>query len=235
MPFCQNCGQEYPNGAPQCPKCGMLLMQQPIQPNQMPQQQQVTPNTPQKPKKKTSGCLVAILIVIGLSCLSALSGNHNKNNGQHSSAPNEPTVTTAVSTTVTEPSTTAAETAAPEESSAESQTESTAEEAEPIRIVADEENEYSEEYTLNAGTDMPDTNIVYFLPAGRYKVTNVGDYRNQFNVYSRETHITDEGWEEAADSLPALLLEPGESQEVTIPEDYYIEIHGGAFELVPIR
>lgn len=230
MPYCNNCGQQNPEGAPFCNYCGAVLN---AQQNQMQNPQQLMQNNPQqKPKKKKNGCLIAILVVLGLSLLSAITGNHRKETNQDTTATKEPSVTTTASIIETEPVTTASETTAPEESSTEIL--ETTEDIHSIRIVADEENEYSEEYTLNAGTDLPDTNIVYFLPAGRYEVTNTGKNRNQFNVYSRETHIVD-GWEEPLYTPVVELLDVGESAEIEIPEDHYIEIHGGEFELIPIQ
>lgn len=81
---------------------------------------------------------------------------------------------------------------------------------------------------------MPDTNIVYFLPAGHYKVTNTGEQINQLNVYSRETYIED-GWEYPLYTPVVKMIEAGESDEIDIPEDHYIEIHGGSFDLIPIK
>lgn len=59
MAFCQNCGQQFPDGTPQCPNCGMPMMQQPVyQQNPYPNQQQFAPNmNMQQPKKKGKGVL----------------------------------------------------------------------------------------------------------------------------------------------------------------------------------
>lgn len=232
MPFCQNCGQQFQDGMPQCPNCGMPVMQQPVyQQNPYPNQQQFAPNMQmqQQPKKKGKGCLIAIAVVVGLCLLSSLSGNKNKDTADSSSEAS-PSVTTTATTIKTPEKTTAVTTET--ESIAES-TEAP-EAVEPIKIVSGESNEYSEEYTVNADTDMPETNIVYFLPAGKYKVTNIGEYMNQINVYSRETYVED-GWEYPLYTPYVKLLDVGESDTVEIPEDHYIEIHGGAFELTPIQ
>lgn len=229
MMICNNCRQQVQDGMPQCPFCGAPLnMQQPVfQQNPMMNQQQFIPNMPQQKPKKKNGCLIAVLIFLGLGFLSSLAkgGKNDSGTTQKPAVTSEPAITTAVPET--EPTNIEEESTAPAESSEE--------DVQPIRIVSGEENEYSEEYTLNAGTDMPDTNIVYFLPVGRYKVTNVGENRNQFNVYSRETYIDDIGWEYPVSTPVVILLEIGESAEVEIPEDHYIEIHGGAFELLPIE
>lgn len=79
MSFCQNCGQQIPDGAPQCPNCGMPLMQQPVN------QQQFAPNMPMqqqpKKKKKGEGCLVAIIIVIALFIFFPKGNGSNKQDG----------------------------------------------------------------------------------------------------------------------------------------------------------
>ena len=85
MAFCQNCGQQFPDGTPQCPNCGIPLMQQPVyQQNPYPNQQQFTPNMnvqQTKKKKKGEGCLIAIIIVFALFfVLPALYRNSNQSN-----------------------------------------------------------------------------------------------------------------------------------------------------------
>ena len=77
MAFCQNCGQQFPDGAPQCPNCGMPMMQQPVyQQNPYPNQQQFAPNmNVQQPKKKGKGCLIAVLVGIGIIILGGIAGS----------------------------------------------------------------------------------------------------------------------------------------------------------------
>ena len=232
MMICNNCRQQVQDGLQQCPFCGAPLnMQQPVfQQNPMQNPQQFVQNMnmqQQKPKKKKKGCLIAVLIFLGLGFLSSLAkgGKNDSGTTQKPAVTSEPAITTAAPET--EPTNIEEESTAPAESSEE--------DVQPIRIVSGEENEYSEEYTLNAGTDSEETNIVYFLPAGRYKVTNIGKYINQINVYSRETYTDDAGWENPVSSPVAERLDPEASAEIEIPEDHYIEIHGGAFELLPIE
>ena len=68
---------------------------------------------------------------------------------------------------------------------------------------------------------------------GTYIVTNVGEYMNQFNVYSDEIHVTEEGWEEPAEVIYVKLLDVGASDTFNIADGQYIEIHEPAsFELV---
>lgn len=238
MSFCQNCGQQIPDGAPQCPNCGAPLMQQAMnqqpvyQQNPYPNQQQAAPsiNMQQQPKKKKGkGCLIAIAVVIGLCLLSSLSGNRNKNTADSSSG-----AATSATTKATTKKTTEKTAAVTTETDSIAETTEAPEAVEPIKIISGETNEYSEEYTLNEGTEFSDTNIVYFVPAGKYKVTNTGQNINQFNVYSRETHIVD-GWEEPLYTPVVIMIDAGESDTVEIPENHYIEIHGGSFELSPLE
>lgn len=94
-----------------------------------------------------------------------------------------------------------------------------------IQLVAGEEGEYGDLLTLNKGTELEETQYVYHIPAGEYIVTNIGDNMGQINIYSDETHVTDEGWEEPAESFYIKLLDVGESDTFTIEDGQYIEIH----------
>jgi len=53
----------------------------------------------------------------------------------------------------------------------------------------------------------------------------LSDYSAQISVYSRGIHVTEEGWEEPKEFIFAKVLSAGESTEITIGEDQYIEIH----------
>ena len=97
MSFCQNCGQQIPDGAPQCPNCGMPLMQQAMnqqpvyQQNPYPNQQQVVPNIntqQQQPKKKGKGCLIAIIIAFVLLFVFPKTNRNNQqsNEGEQSAS-----------------------------------------------------------------------------------------------------------------------------------------------------
>lgn len=94
-----------------------------------------------------------------------------------------------------------------------------------VVLVAGQSNEYAEVLTLNKGTEFEETQYVYYLPAGTYTAKNVSIYPSQINVYSRETHINEAGREEPSETIFVKLLQVGESVEVSIKEDEYIEIH----------
>ena len=98
-----------------------------------------------------------------------------------------------------------------------------AEAALTIDLVAGKENEYSEPRTLNAGTEFEETQLVYYVPAGTYEVTNAGEYPTQVNVYEGVA-VNDEGWEEPANVGDIITLKVGETGQITVPEGYYVDI-----------
>lgn len=100
----------------------------------------------------------------------------------------------------------------------------TEEEKLSFELVAGEAGEYGTVVTFNKGTDGEDTIIAYHVPAGTYTVTNKGEYMNQISIYSDETHITEEGWEEPAETFGAKLIDAGESDTISIEEGQYIEL-----------
>lgn len=105
-----------------------------------------------------------------------------------------------------------------------------------ITLIAGKYGEYGKDLTYNKGTEFEDKRIAYFVPYGTYKITNVGEYLTQVNVYSDETVINEDGWEEIADSVCNDVLKVGESLTVTIPENYHVDISEPThITLEPIR
>jgi len=96
-----------------------------------------------------------------------------------------------------------------------------------IEINADELGEYGQELVLNENTDMPDNTIGYFVPTGKYEVTNKGDYPTQVNIYKNEKHVTEEGWEEWADGN-VVLIKVGESAEIEVHDGYFVNVDAPA-------
>ena len=94
-----------------------------------------------------------------------------------------------------------------------------------FELVAGEEGEYGELFTMNKGTEFEETYYIYHVPSGTYTVTNTGEYMNQFNVYSDEITVNDAGWEEVAEVFYAEVLDVGASDAVTIEDGQFIEIH----------
>ena len=100
-----------------------------------------------------------------------------------------------------------------------------------FNIIGGEVGEYGSEITLNAGTELEETRLVYHIPAGTYVVTNKGKNMNQFNVYSDEVTKTDEGWEEPAESVFVKLIDVDSSEEFTITDNQYIYVTDGEWQI----
>ncbi len=98
-----------------------------------------------------------------------------------------------------------------------------------FELVAGEAGEYGTPVIFNKGTDLEETIIAYHVPAGTYTVTNNGEYMNQISIYSDETHITEEGWEEPAEAFGAKLIDAGKTDTISIEEGQYIELSEPAF------
>lgn len=93
-----------------------------------------------------------------------------------------------------------------------------------FELVAGEQGEYGQMITYNKGTEFEENFYAYYVPAGTYTVTNVGDYMSQFNVYSDEIVVNDAGWEEVAEAYFVKLIDVDKSETVTIEEGQHIEI-----------
>lgn len=94
-----------------------------------------------------------------------------------------------------------------------------------FELIAGEQGEYGELFTINKDTEFEETYYIYRIPAGTYKVTNTGEYMNQFNVYGETVYVTEEGWEELSDVFYVKLLKVEESDTFTIKDGQIIEIH----------
>lgn len=94
-----------------------------------------------------------------------------------------------------------------------------------IELIAGEPGEYGELFTINKDTEFEETYYIYRIPAGTYTVTNSGEYMNQFNVYSGEVHVTEDGWEEFTEAVYVKALDVGQSDTFTIADGQCIEIH----------
>lgn len=108
-------------------------------------------------------------------------------------------------------------------------------ETESIVLIAGEAGEYGEMFTMNKGTEFEENYYIYRIPAGTYEVTNTGEYMSQINVYSTETKVNENGWEEPAKTNCVALLDVGKSETIVVPDGYYIEIQEPSrFTLVKI-
>lgn len=175
-------------------------------------------------KKKFGGCFgtlckgifYAVCFIVVLSLL-------NKDlNGQKKERPATAavTVTATAASSHTEPPTTELTSASTEETIAE-----------PAEIILcyPELGEYGQYYTFNENVEKAteedkNTIIQCFVPAGDYIVSNEGKYPNFVYVYSKETVISEDGWEEPADGYISPMLQPGESCDMTIKDGYYIKL-----------
>ena len=91
-----------------------------------------------------------------------------------------------------------------------------------ILINGENLGDYGKYVTLNANTDMANTYIAYFVPAGTYKVESYDKPWAQVNVYSSQTKFVD-GWEEPAATL-SILVKYKEIEEIEVPEGYYVKV-----------
>lgn len=124
-----------------------------------------------------------------------------------------------------------------EEDTTEDTTEDVSEE-EPFsfELIAGEQGEYGELFTINKDTESEETYYIYHIPAGTYTVTNIGEYMNQFNVYSDEIVVNEDGWEEVAEVYYVKVLAVDESDTFTIEDGQFIEIHEpGKFLLEEVK
>ena len=92
-----------------------------------------------------------------------------------------------------------------------------------IDIVAGEPGEYGTLLTMNAGTEFEETKYVYYVPAGRYRIENMDKYPTQASVY-QGVHVTEEGWEEPANTGDVVVVGKDSVETITVPEGYYIEL-----------
>ncbi len=102
-----------------------------------------------------------------------------------------------------------------------------------ITINGNELGEYGKKITYNKGKDTEEKTVnAYYVPAGTYAVTNTGKYKGQFNVYSDEIVVNENGYEEPAD-CNVTLLDVGGTSTITIKQGYHVEImKQDSFELV---
>ena len=93
-----------------------------------------------------------------------------------------------------------------------------------FELIAGEQGDYGKMITYNKGTEFEENFYAYYVPAGVYRVTNVGKYMSQINVYSDELSKTEEGWEEPAEVFSVKLLDVSKSDYIEVKEGQHIEI-----------
>lgn len=95
-----------------------------------------------------------------------------------------------------------------------------------IEIIDGEKGEYGKEITMSAGTDMEERLIVYYVPAGKYNVKNLGDYRTQVSVYEGFKKNSETGYDEYTNTGNIVTLDVNGEDEIEVPDGWFIEIHG---------
>ncbi len=103
--------------------------------------------------------------------------------------------------------------------------EETTESKEIIELIAGQIGEYGKEIIMGEGTEFEEHLVVYYLPAGKYTVKNLGQYMTQVTVYKGFERNPDTGYDEYTDSGDVILINPGEEGAIEVPDGWFIEIH----------
>ena len=103
------------------------------------------------------------------------------------------------------------------------------EEVSEIKLEYPELGEYGTYYTFNENVKKAEeidkeTIIQCFVPAGEYTLTNNGKHPTFVYIYSKDTVISEDGWEEPAETWSSKMLNVGDSSDITIEEGYYINL-----------
>lgn len=111
-----------------------------------------------------------------------------------------------------------------EETTEPTETPADSEESSTIELIAGEQGEYGKEITMSEGTDMEESFYVYYLPAGTYEVTNIGEFMTQVSVYEGFAKNEESGYDEYTASGDILMLDAEQSDTLEIPDGWFIEI-----------
>lgn len=95
-----------------------------------------------------------------------------------------------------------------------------------IEIIDGEKGEYGKEITMSAGTDREEKLIVYYVPAGKYIVKNLGNYKTQVSVYEGFEKNSKTGYDEYTNTGNIVALDVNGKDEIEVPDGWFIEIHG---------
>lgn len=138
----------------------------------------------------------------------AISGMANKSDTATTNSNTETFTTVAVAETTTTETTTA----------------ETKVKADSIEIVAGEMGEYGKEVTMSKGTDQEEKLIVYYVPAGKYTVKNLGNKPTQVSVYEGFAKNAETGYDEYTNTGSAVLVDKGKEAEIEVPDGWFIEV-----------
>ncbi len=99
-------------------------------------------------------------------------------------------------------------------------------ETDSFELVAGETGEYGKEIIMSEGTDCEEKLIVYYVPAGKYTVENLGEFRTQVSVYEGYKKNEETGYDEYTKTGDIIVLEKnGATGEIEVPEGWFVEIH----------
>lgn len=112
------------------------------------------------------------------------------------------------------------ESAAPEETVATEESSS-----EVIELEAGTLGDYGKEITMNEGTDMEESLIVYYVPAGDYTVTNVGEFMTQVSVYGGFERDESTGYDDYTEVGDTPSIDVDQTADISVPDGWFIEIH----------
>lgn len=94
-----------------------------------------------------------------------------------------------------------------------------------IELIAGEMGKYGKEITMSAGTDLEEKLIVYYVPAGKYTVKNLGDKFTQVSVYEGFAKNSETGYDEYTKTGSIVRINVGDEAEIEVPDGWFIEIH----------
>lgn len=94
-----------------------------------------------------------------------------------------------------------------------------------IELVAGVAGEYGKEIVMSEGTDCEEHLVVYYVPAGKYTVKNLGEYMTQVNVYEGFAKNEETGYDEYTNTGDIIRLDINGEGEIEVPEGWFIEIH----------
>ena len=94
-----------------------------------------------------------------------------------------------------------------------------------IELVAGEVGEYGKEIIMSKGTDMEEKLIVYYVPAGKYSVKNLGENPTQVSVYEGFSKNNNTGYDEYTGVGDLLSLDVNGQGQLQILSGWFIEIH----------
>ncbi len=97
--------------------------------------------------------------------------------------------------------------------------------SEVIELEAGTLGDYGKEITMNEGTDMEESLIVYYVPAGDYTVTNVGEFMTQVSVYGGFERDESTGYDDYTEVGDTPSIDVDQSADINVPDGWFIEIH----------